>query len=62
VRDVQRWPRRSEARKERALRREIEIRVGHDDQWVLSAELEARRLEMAGRELADAPADYRWSP
>ena len=45
---------RSEAAEQRALDGQVEVGVGHDDERVLAAELEARRLEVPAAELAEA--------
>ena len=47
----------AEAAEQRALDREVEVGVVHDDHRVLAAELQARRLEVAAAELADLAAD-----
>ena len=47
----------AEAAEQRALDGEVEVGVGHDDERVLAAELQAGRLEVAAAELTDPPAD-----
>ena len=47
----------AEPAEQRALDREVEVGVGHHDERVLAAELEARRLEVAAAQLADPSAD-----
>ena len=49
--------RRPEPAEQRALDREVQVGVGHHDERVLPAELEARRLQVPAAELADPPAD-----
>ncbi len=51
----------AEAGEEGALDGEIQVRVWHDDQRVLAAELQARRLQVPPAELADLLADLRGS-
>ena len=48
---------RPEATEQRALDREVEVGVGHHDERVLAAQLQARRLQVAAAQLADAPPD-----
>ena len=45
-----------ESREDRALDGEIEVRIRHHHERVLAPELEARALQMAAAELADAPS------
>ena len=51
----------AEAAEQRALDGEVEVGVVHDDQRVLAAELQARRLQVAPAQLADARARRRSS-
>ena len=51
--------RRAEAGEQGTLHREVDVCVGHDDQRVLSAELEARALQMTAGQLADRATDRR---
>jgi hypothetical protein len=53
--------RRAEAAEQRALDGEVEVGVVHDDERVLAAELEARRLQVAAAQLADLAPDRRSS-
>ena len=48
---------RAEAAEQRALDREVDVGVVHHDHRVLAAELQARRLRVAARQLADLGAD-----
>jgi hypothetical protein len=50
---------RAEAGEQRPLDGELEVGVGHHHQRVLAAELEARRLQVAAAQLADARAHRR---
>ena len=50
-------PGRAEAAEQRALDGQVEVGVGHHDQRVLAAQLEAGRLQVAPAQLADARAD-----
>ena len=45
------------AAEQRALDGEVEVGVGHDDERVLAAELQARRLQVAAAQRADLGAD-----
>ena len=47
----------AEAGEQRPLGGEVEVGVGHDDERVLAAELEARVLQVPAAQLADAGAD-----
>ena len=47
----------AEAAEQRALGGQVELGVGHHDQRVLAAQLEAGRLDVAPAQLADARAD-----
>ena len=45
-------PRRAEAAEKGALDRKVQVRVWHDDERVLTSELQARRLQVAPAELS----------
>src|SRR5215210_2217298 len=50
---------RAEAGEQRAFGRQIQVRVGHDDERILAAELQARRLQVSSAELPNPAPDLR---